>query len=177
LYSRIKKSCQFGIGVKFLPLTQMMYKPVKKFIMKFVLEDAIAFEEKAYRFYQKALSMTVVDESSHLLKRLLAAELGHRLKLEEIQKTGDPEDLIVSDPVIFQGVSKIDRDWPDLNPRSTKEEIFKAALIKERGAYDFYKTLAENSLFKTARDVFGMLSREESDHINWLQNEIGEESQ
>jgi len=92
--------------------------------MKFVLEDAIAFEEKAYRFYQKALSMTVVDESSHLLKRLLAAELGHRLKLEEIQKTGDPEDLIVSDPVIVQGVSKIARGGDDMYVITDKTHSF-----------------------------------------------------
>ncbi len=53
-----------------------------------------------------------------LIKRLLAAELRYRLKLEEIQKTGDPQDLGVSDPVIVQGVSKIAMDRPVLNPRS-----------------------------------------------------------
>ncbi len=131
------------------------------------------FEERAYNFYQSVLSWTVMKESEGLLKKLLVAELKHRMKLDELQKNGDLKDLQVTDDAEVDEVQELSSDWPQLNPWSTREEILQLALQKEMIAYKFYKQMAIRARLKTVSDTFTILSNEEAQHIQWIQEEIG----
>ena len=44
---------------------------IKKFLLKVILEDAIAAEEAAYTFYESALETASDPESVPLLKKLM----------------------------------------------------------------------------------------------------------
>ena len=70
-----------------------MSKPLRKLLIRLIVEKAIIFEENAYRFYESALELAGSVDTADLLKKLMAAELRHRIKLEEIQKTGELETL------------------------------------------------------------------------------------
>ena len=62
---------------------------LRKLLLRIILEQEIVLEEKAYRFYNSLLTRAVMNDSAELLKKLLAEELIHRFKLEEVQRTGD----------------------------------------------------------------------------------------
>ena len=154
-----------------------MSKPFRKILVKLILEKAIMFEENAYRFYESAISMTASGDAADLLNKLLAAELRHRLKLEEIQNTGELE----TKTAYISGRDKLDQDeeldmisrgWPVLNPRSSREEILEVALAREKSACSFYNNLYEKSRIKIAEELFGMLAREESEHVIWISEVI-----
>jgi rubrerythrin len=145
----------------------------KKVFIKIILEQAIMFEERAYNFYQSVLSWSVMKESEGLLKKLLVAELKHRMKLDELQKKGDLKDLQVTDDAKVEGSQEISSDWPLLNPWSARKEILQVALQKEMIAYKFYKQMAMRTRLKAVSDTFTLLSNEEAQHIQWIQEEIG----
>jgi rubrerythrin len=151
-----------------------MTGPFRKLIIKLILEKAIIFEERAYRFYESALSMVEHEQTADLLKRLSAAELEHRLKLEEIQKrgileTGDYEGTDFEKNGDYEMIS---REWPDIASGSSHKEILNVALAREKTAFRFYRNLKEYSRVKVAKELFGMLAREESNHISWITREI-----
>jgi rubrerythrin len=144
----------------------------RRLLLKIILERAIAFEERAYRFYEEALARSAMSEASELLKKLLAGELLHRMKLEELQRTGGVGPMAVSLPRGSQDVEELSEEWPPLNPWAHKREVLEIALRKEVGAYRFYKSLADKTGLKSVRDVFAALSNEESVHMEWLREEI-----
>jgi rubrerythrin len=145
----------------------------RKLLLKILLERAIAFEERAYRFYEEALARSAMSDTSELLRQLLAEELLHRMKLEEMQRTGDLGLLEVSLPRGgAQDVEELSQEWPRLHPWAHKGEVLETALRKEAMAYRFYKSLAKKAALKAARDVFAALSGEESAHVERLKKEI-----
>ena len=144
----------------------------RKLLLKILLERAIAFEERAYRFYEEALARSAMSDTSELFRQLLAEELLHRMKLEEMQRTGDLGLLEVSLPRGAQDVEELSQEWPRLHPWAHKGEVLETALRKEAMAYRFYKSLAKKAALKAARDVFAALSGEESAHVERLKNEI-----
>jgi len=144
----------------------------RRLLIKIVLERAIAFEEGAYRFYEEALARSAMSDTSALLKKLLAGELLHRMKLEELQRRGDVEPLTVSLPRGAREVEALSEEWPPLNPWAHKADVLETALRKEAEAYRFYKSLAGKTGIKAVRDVFAALSSEESAHVEWLKEEI-----
>jgi rubrerythrin len=151
-----------------------MAGPFRKLIMRLILERAIIFEERAYRFYESALSLVGEGQTSGLLKKLMAAELGHRMKLEEIQKSG------VLGTVYEDGVDTgedenfemISGKWPEIAPGMSKKEILDVALSREKIACSFYRKLHESSKIEVAKELFEMLACEESDHVSWISREI-----
>jgi rubrerythrin len=66
----------------------------------------------------------------------------------------------------------ISGDWPVLTPQSSRKEILEVALAREKNACSFYKILYEKSRIKVAEDPFGMLAREESEHVIWISEMI-----
>jgi rubrerythrin len=145
---------------------------IKKVILRIILEEAIAFEEKAYQFYRSALSRAVMGDSGRVLKKLLVAELKHRMKLDELQRTGDLGTIQHSDDLKQDEPAEISVPWPQINPWSTRNEILEAALHKEMQAYRYYKNLSERASLKAARDTFYLLADEENRHIEWIQKEM-----
>jgi rubrerythrin len=142
----------------------------RRLLWKIILERAIAFEERAYRFYEEALGRSALSDTSDLLRQLLAEELMHRMKLEEMQRTGGLGLLEVSLPRAVQDIEDFPLEWPALHPWAHKGEVLETALRMETKAYRFYKSLAKKAALKAARDVFCALSFEESAHVERLKN-------
>jgi rubrerythrin len=144
----------------------------RRLLLKILLERAIAFEERAYRFYEEALACSAMSDTSELLRKLLAGELLHRMKLEELQRTGDLGPLAVSLQNGERDIEELSEEWPPLHPWAHKGEVLETALRKEARAHRFYRSLAKKAALKAARDVFAALSNEESAHVEWLKEEI-----
>jgi len=150
---------------------------MKKFLVRIILEEAIAFEEKAYRFYQNALSRAVMRESAQTLRKLLVSELAHRMKLDEIQRVGDLAEHRENEMIEQEELEEIAGPWPELNPWSTREEVLEAALRKETEAYEFYARVAARTPLQVVRDTFRLLAEEEMQHMKWIRKEMGEAQQ
>jgi len=146
--------------------------PVKKFLIKLIIEEAIHFEERSYIFYESLLQSAVMKESIILLKKLLAGELSHRLRLVEIQRRGNLGDLQVPEDTELEGFDEVSKQFPQLKHRSSKEEILEAALMKEKSAHIFYRTMSGKARIKTVAQLFGALAIEELEHVKWIEDEM-----
>jgi len=149
---------------------------VRKLLLRIILEKAIAFEENAYRYYEEALERTAMIETAELLRKLLSDELRHRLKLEEMQRTGDIEGLSAPESRNYIYIKELREKWPLLHPWSSRAEILKLALKKEMSAHQFYRRLAEKTPLKTAKEAFSALAGEELEHIKRIQAELKKEN-
>ena len=149
-----------------------MSKPFKKLLVKLILEQTLIFEERAYRFYERALEQTAMDESKALLKRLMKEELKHRIKLEEVQKEGDLGALTITSSSEMNDIEAIRDEWPDIDRGATREQILKIALSKEQRSFNFYRILAKKSRIRVAGDLFNALSNEELRHVKMLEEEL-----
>ncbi len=149
-----------------------MGNSIKKFLMKLIIEEAIRFEERSYRYYESILERAVMKDSIDLLKKLLVGELSHRLRLEEIQSSGDLGFLQIPEDAEIEGFEEVSKRWPRLEPLSSKEEIFEAALIKEKSASNFYRAIMKKSHIRTVGNLFGALAIEELRHVKWIEDEM-----
>ena len=148
---------------------------IKKILFRLILEEAIAFEEKAYQFYKSALARAVMGESEQLLKKLLVGELKHRMKLDELQRVGNFKELKLSDNPEQDKPAELGTPWPQINPWSSRDEILNAALHKELQAYRYYNNLSDQASLKAVRDIFRLLAKEENRHVRWIREELGKE--
>lgn len=152
---------------------------MRKFFVKLILEEAIAFEERAYRYYRKALERSIMEESFDLLKKLSVEKLKHRMKLEEVQKDGELSSLDASDSDNtllsnhdYDDLESICEEWPEISGFESRKKILQRALGRELCALNFYKTMISRSRPKRASSVFETLLREESNHIQWVMDEL-----
>jgi rubrerythrin len=150
---------------------------LKRLVLRVILEEAIAFEEAAYRFYQSALESAVMEESGSTLRKLLVSELKHRMKLDDFQRRGELGNQPVVSETGLEELEKIAAPWPQLHPWSTRQEILEAALHKEQSAYEFYRRMSEKAVLGAVRDAFRVLAEEELQHIGLLQAELGEKKE
>ena len=146
--------------------------PIKKFLMKLIIEEAIRFEERSYNYYESLLERAVMEKSISLLKKLLAGELSHRLRLEEIQRRGNLGTLQIPEDTELEGYEEVSNQFPQLEPRSSKEEIFEVALKREKSSHNFYRTMSLKAHIKTVAQLFGALAIEELEHVKWIENEM-----
>lgn len=144
---------------------------IKKFLLKVILEDAIAAEEAAYTFYESALETALDPESVTLLKKLMAGEFQHRMKLEELQKQGCLEPDALSEEVPVDIIQEVDRPR-EIRPGSSLQDILHIALHKEQWAANHYTRLYENVSLRIVKDVFWMLSQEEAQHVLWIKEQL-----
>jgi rubrerythrin len=147
-------------------------KPFRKLLVKLILEQALIFEERAYRFYEEAFEQAVMNESKVLLRRLMKEELGHRIKLEEVQKRGDLGALTVTSSSERDDIEAISEKWPDIDRDATRGEILRIALKKEQRSFNFYRILAKKSRVRVAGEVFNALSNEELQHVKMIEEEL-----
>jgi rubrerythrin len=141
---------------------------VRKLLLKLVLEDAIIREENAYRFYESALDTAGGQEEKRLLKKLCAGELRHRLKLEELQRSGETEQIDLSSLPEIELTAE-QQAWPEVPARASCAQILELALIKEKQAARYYHLIAGRSALRAVKDVFSFLSGEETNHVYWVQ--------
>ena len=145
---------------------------VRKILLKLVLEDAIIREENAYRFYESALDRVSGRAEQRLLKELCAGELRHRLKLEELQRSGGTEQIDVSAVPEIE-LTAAQQAWPEVPARASCGEILELALVKERQAARYYQLIGGRSALRAVKDVFFFLAGEEANHAQWVQRMLG----
>jgi rubrerythrin len=151
-----------------------MGTPIKHFLLRLALEEAIRREEQAYSFYQNAHESVTEPGAARVLLALSAEELRHRLKLEELQRRKDPHVRLELSPreqtVLFgSGEPAAFSSGAALTP----EAVWRMALSKEQEAYTFYALLSEKSALTVFRDAFRFLSAEELRHVEWVRARVG----
>jgi rubrerythrin len=142
-------------------------------LLKLVLEDAILREESSYRFYESALEIVPGEREQHLLKSLCAGELRHRLKLEELQRRGEIEEIDVSGAA-DEGPREEEPAWPQVQAGASRREILQVALSKERQSAHYYRLVAGRSALGGVKDLFFYLAGEETEHVRWVETMLSD---
>ena len=152
---------------------------LRQFLLRLILEEAIRREEEAYRFYEAALEPVREPAARKLLRRLCAEELRHRLKLEELQRSGEvdlaveavnaEEEELLADAGLLAPVPGLLAPTPaavlaDLRPA----DVWRLALRKERLAVAHYGLLSRKVALRLPRRVFVFLAAQESRHVKWV---------
>ena len=157
----------------------IMVGPFRRFLKRLILETAIIFEEKAYLYYQAALSQSVMDETFELLKKLLGEKLLHRIRLEEAQRADVPgvrsPDLgpeSQEDPGSLEHLKGFCEKWPSIHAGDSKHDILKRALQREECALRFYHDMALGAVPGDLRGVFTGLREDEKRCISWIREEM-----
>ena len=153
-----------------------MANPIRSLIIRAILQEAISFEERSYRFYESALAHAASDDVKDVLKKLLSQELSHRLLLEKTQKAVDLDLLVSEEERDPKAVDATKKPWRAIPPGATKQEIMEIALEKELRAVDFYDTMAERSRLRPVGRVFRRLAREEAGHVRLLRIQMEQET-
>jgi len=152
---------------------------LRQFLLRLILEEAIRREEEAYRFYEAALEPVREPAARKLLRRLCAEELRHRLKLEELQRSGEvdlaveavnaEEEELLADAGLLAPAPGLLAPTPaavlaDLRPA----DVWRLALRKERLAVAHYRLLSRKVALRLPRRVFAFLAAQESRHVKWV---------
>ena len=149
---------------------------LRQFLLRLILEEAIRREEEAYRYYEAALEPVREPAARKLLRRLCAEELRHRLKLEELQRSGvadlaveavnaaEEELLVDAAPAPGLLAPTPAAVLADLRPA----DVWRLALRKERLAVAHYGLLSRKVALRLPRRVFVFLAAQESRHVKWV---------
>ncbi len=138
------------------------------------LKLAVELEEEGQRYYRERAADAENPLARHLLETLAEQEIEHRdrvLKLAEGH--GLPSDLQLetrdlesSVREVFESFSAEEREgWTTENV-----SVYEHAMELERKAYRLYRDLAEQSEDATEKRFFEALMREESMHLESLEN-------
>jgi rubrerythrin len=140
----------------------------RTFIFRIILENAIAFEERSYRFYESALEKAVGRESRVIIGQLMQDELGHRIKLDEVRRKGDLGSLDVPEGKDSADIEAVSCSRPEIPAHAGTEEILEMALEQEQCSYNFYASIEKHARLKFAREVFSVLKGEEARHMRLI---------
>jgi rubrerythrin len=147
-----------------------MVKVVKRLMLRIVLENAIIFEEKAYRYYDQVARQTVNSGVKELAERLKVEEFRHRLRLEEAQRQADISLCCTSSNEIdFEDqAAQMRENWPEIDGECEKSKLLELAYRKESQARDFYLSMQKLLPLPFLKALFGNLAREEENHMEWI---------
>lgn len=144
----------------------------RTFIVRIILENAIAFEEHSYRFYESALERAVGRESRDIIRQLMRDEFGHRIKLEEVRRKGDLGSLDVPDGKASADIEAVSCSWPEIPAHAGTEEILEMALEQEQCSYNFYASIEKHARLKLTREIFSVLKGEEALHMRLIRDRM-----
>jgi rubrerythrin len=137
----------------------------EKILFKTVLEQAIAAEERAFRYYQHAAERTDTQGAADLLTYLAGEELLHRIKLEELQREGNFENLMLKN---IQAAGKTLGGAVVSNEKETLLSILQTALEKEKNAHFRYSSMGDSLSGKKQEGLFRLLAAEEKKHMDLI---------
>jgi hypothetical protein len=145
-----------------------MGTPFKKIFIRSLIEEAIVYREKKYRYYESAFARAVTAESAEVLKNLMTAQLLYRLRLQEVQKKGLPERsrLKEENTRTFRRNPETEHVVPD--PWASPDAILDSALVQGENTYRSYKRTSENAHLGSVRELYAYLAHEELLHIQRL---------
>ena len=156
-----------------------MGKPLRTLFVKIILEKAIVFEERSYRYYESLLGQAVMEDVFDLIKRLSGQELHHRIMLEEMQRRISVEG---TDPnrrkqleielLPSEELDALCEEWPVISPEDSRETILNKALYKERCACRFYRKMMELARSDDLMQLFQTLLGEEMGHAADIEEEL-----
>jgi rubrerythrin len=156
-----------------------MGKPIRTLFVRIVLEKAIIFEERSYRYYESVLQQSIMKDTFDLIKLLLGQELHHRILLEEMQrrttvegKAFESRKQLAAEEFPFRELDVMCEEWPVISPGDSKEEILKSALHKERCACRFYQKMMEHARSDDLTRLFETLMHEEIQHARSIEEEL-----
>lgn len=139
---------------------------IRRLLMRAVLELAIEFEERSYRYYERALQAGTMEKSFDILKELMAEELAHRMKLQEVLRSGDLQRLDGGEETVpEEDTDGICGEWPPIDPRAEPLQVLEIALSRERCAASFYRRMRDRTGLDVLRKTFAALLSEEQRHI------------
>ncbi|MFO7849008.1 MAG: ferritin family protein [Spirochaetia bacterium] len=145
-----------------------MVKTIRAFLLRIILENAIVFEEKAYRFYEAAEQMVNREEVKQLLTQFKAEELKHRLRIEEAQRQADINVCCATDAEFKAAMDGMREDWPAVEVYSNRSDILKVAYGKEVQARDYYLKMRDKFPNSFVKSVFEALAKEEERHARLI---------
>lgn len=141
-------------------------------LFKTILEQAIAAEERAYRYYQQIAEKPEMKGAADLLTYLAGEELLHRIKLEELQREGSAGKMLLKNIEIPEEpppISKKERrDVPLQEKRETVQTVLHAAFEKEKNAYSRYSSIGNSLSGKKQEGLFRLLANEEKKHMDLI---------
>jgi rubrerythrin len=160
-----------------------MGKPLRTLFVRVVLEKAIIFEERSYRYYESVLQQSIMKDTFDLIKKLLGQELHHRILLEEMLRrnavegkaSGSRKRLTVEE-FLSRELDVMCEGWPVISPGDSKGVIFKNALQKERCACSFYQKMMEHARSDDLTRLFETLLYEEIQHTRYIEEELEKNS-
>jgi hypothetical protein len=147
-----------------------MKNPLKKLLIRSLIEEAIVRSEKTYRHLESAFARAVREEAAELLKNLMTAQLLHRMRLQEAQRNYTPERKRFKEEKsgsIYRNRT-VQRADPD--PWASPAEILQSALLSKNNTYRAYRRVSENSHLGFVRDLYTYLAHEEHQLIKWLES-------
>lgn len=146
---------------------------IGKAISEMSLGEIYAFsidrEIEAQNFYKDALDIIRDPGGRTMLGDLYKQEVAHEKMLREAQERGKVEIIGKSRGLADLGIADL-LPQVELGPASTPQEILMAAIKKEAFAIEFYAAAAQSVADPTAKELFGHLKAEESQHKSILEN-------
>jgi rubrerythrin len=136
-----------------------------------ILEQAISFEEDAYRFYAGALEMVERPHIRQALQDMAAEETKHKEQLQALlagdttrilsaAKRGEVEDLKLAEYLVPR----------PLDPKASLQDVLIVAMHREKSSHEFYSTMAEIAQEGDSRTLFDYLAQEELVHKNKVES-------
>lgn len=136
----------------------------ERILFRTIIEQAIAAEEKAYRFYNELAEKPEYSAASEILKTLAGQELLHRTKLEELQREGSYQNLLTG---FTAAEEPFQCPYPN-GPEEAARDVLTQAIEREREAASFYTRIGDSLKGKKAEPLFRLLAGEEKRHIESL---------
>jgi rubrerythrin len=132
------------------------------------LRNAIAAERGAAHFYDRLRQRTRDGTARAFLARMVAVELAHAAKVEQLAADGGAELPAQSDSFAAKVETAPGWDWVE---DMDLGEALAAALESENSAYLFYDALAD-VLTGEAKSIFVELANEEREHAELVREQI-----
>ncbi len=138
-----------------------------------ILGLAISFESESYVFYN-GLKDTIENKALHgILEELATAEIGHREKLEELQKTWKKEGAGIF--IDLESKEVVDMKLSEflvpikISSDASFQDVLIMAMHREGKAHEFYENMKKITASEEVRKLFAFLSAEELDHKNIIE--------
>ncbi|MFQ6110679.1 MAG: ferritin family protein [Nitrospinota bacterium] len=128
------------------------------------MRQAVAHEEEALRFYERARPRMGSPEGARLMERLAQEELAHKERLEALLQEG-------VDEIIYEGEEELkvaveERSALTRGGLLTEDlKILEEALTREEAQYHFYLALSQKAALPLAKRVFACLAKRERAHM------------
>jgi rubrerythrin len=136
-----------------------------------ILDQAIRFEEDAYQFYTKAMTMVKRPNIKDTLQDLARQEVKHKQRLQAllegnteaivaIPRQGKIEDLKLAEYLVSR----------PLDENASFQDVLIVAMQREKSSHDFYSTMAGIAEGAEAKSLFQFLAQEELLHKNKVES-------